>query len=147
MSASRAASSDCDLCRGNGGTVLWRDAELRVVQVADAEYPGFVRVIWNAHVREMTDLAPAQRTRLLAVVCAVEEVLRSTLVPDKINLASLGNMVPHLHWHVIARFGADPHYPNPVWGVRLRAADPAEGARQRAALAGLAPALARALAQ
>jgi diadenosine tetraphosphate (Ap4A) HIT family hydrolase len=40
------------------------------------------------------------------------------MAPDKINLASLGNVVPHLHWHVIPRFADDPHFPNPVWGVR-----------------------------
>jgi diadenosine tetraphosphate (Ap4A) HIT family hydrolase len=40
--------------------------------------------------------------------------------PDKINLASLGNVVPHLHWHVIPRFVDDPHFPNPVWGVKVR---------------------------
>jgi diadenosine tetraphosphate (Ap4A) HIT family hydrolase len=60
------------------------------------------------------------------------------LQPDKINLASLGNVVPHLHWHVIPRFADDPHFPNPVWGQRLRdhphAAPPELAARLAAAL-------------
>ena len=56
----------------------------------------------------------------MEVVCAVEQALIAALQPTKINLAALGNAVPHLHWHVIARFEADSHFPQPVWGVRQR---------------------------
>lgn len=114
----------CELCDQTGGELLWRDAMCRVVHVEERGYPGFCRVIWNAHVREMTDLAPEQRVRLMQVVFAAEGVLRELLNPDKINLASLGNMTPHLHWHVIARFTHDPHFPQPVWGTRQREAEP-----------------------
>jgi len=112
----------CALCAGDGGEVLYRDELLRVVLVDEPDYPGFVRVIANAHVREMTDLAAADRQRLLAVVFAVESAQREALAPHKINLASLGNVTPHLHWHVIPRFADDPHFPNPVWGERKRTA-------------------------
>ncbi len=108
----------CELCAQAGGKVVWKDDFARVVLVADADHPGFCRVIMNAHVREMTDLSPAERERLMRVVYEVERALRALLKPDKINLASLGNMVPHLHWHVIARFRDDPHFPNPVWSGR-----------------------------
>ena len=64
----------------------------------------------------MTDLAVTERQRLLHVLCALEKVLRDLLIPDKINLASLGKVTPHLHWHVIPRYQDDPHFPNPVWG-------------------------------
>ncbi|MEW6313864.1 MAG: HIT family protein [Pseudomonadota bacterium] len=111
---------NCELCLSAGGEVLWRDAALRVVLVDDADYPGFCRVIWNAHVREMTDLATAEREHLMRAVFTVEAALRELLEPDKINLASLGNVTPHLHWHVIPRFRGDPHFPNPVWGKRKR---------------------------
>ena len=50
-----------------------------------------------------------------------ERVLRAELAPDKINLATLGNQVPHLHWHVIPRFADDAHFPDPVWAARRRA--------------------------
>lgn len=49
-----------------------------------------------------------------------EQALSAIVQPDKINLASLGNAVPHIHWHVIPRFRDDPRFPNPVWGERLR---------------------------
>ncbi len=108
--------ADCELCSHPGGGVLWQSADCRVVRVADPHYPGFCRVVWNAHVREMSDLPPARRQFLMAVVFAVESVLRDLFAPDKINLASFGNMVPHLHWHVIPRWVGDRHFPEPVWG-------------------------------
>jgi diadenosine tetraphosphate (Ap4A) HIT family hydrolase len=77
-------------------------------------------VVWNAHVREMSDLPETDRGRLGAAVHAVESALREVLTPDKINLASLGNQVPHLHWHVIARFADDAHFPQPIWAARQR---------------------------
>ncbi len=69
---------------------------------------------------EMTDLARADRAHLMDVVFAVEAALRARLAPAKINLASLGNLVPHLHWHVIPRYRDDSHFPQPVWGAAQR---------------------------
>ena len=130
----------CELCHQDGGELLYRDQQLRVILVADADYPAFCRVIWHAHVKEMTDLPAAERARLMDWVWRTEQALRSVLQPDKINLASFGNMVPHLHWHVIPRFGDDKHFPNPLWGAAQRDgvahAVPQLAARLRAALAG-----------
>ncbi len=116
--------SDCELCEKSGGEVLWQDSRCRVVRVGGAEgeaFPGFCRVIWQAHVREMADLAPADRAHLREVVDAVESVVRGVMNPDKINLASLGNVVPHLHWHVIPRWADDSHFPAPIWANPCRA--------------------------
>ena len=111
----------CPLCSRRGGEVLWQDEFCRVVLADEANYPGFCRVILNAHVKEMTELDAAARTRLMDVVYAVELSLRELLQPDKINLASLGNVVPHLHWHVIPRFLDDAHFPDAVWAAPRRA--------------------------
>jgi diadenosine tetraphosphate (Ap4A) HIT family hydrolase len=112
---------NCPLCDSPGGELLWQDDFCRVVRVVDTpDYPGFCRVILNRHVKEMTDLVPAERSRLMTMVMKTEQVVRDAMQPDKINLASLGNVVPHLHWHVIPRFADDPHFPNPVWGAKLR---------------------------
>jgi diadenosine tetraphosphate (Ap4A) HIT family hydrolase len=116
-------TTGCVFCDGEGGQRLWRDACCRVV-LADEPFPGFCRVIWNAHVREMTDLPAPSRTHLMHVVYAVESALRARLTPTKMNLASLGNQTPHLHWHVIPRFADDTHFPQPVWGPRQREASP-----------------------
>ncbi len=123
VSASRLSSVVsplCELCSAAGGEVLWQDAACRVVLVADPDYAGYCRVIWGAHVREMTDLAAAEQQHCMRVVFAVEQALRSALKPHKINLASLGNLTPHLHWHVIPRYEDDAHFPHSIWGERVR---------------------------
>jgi diadenosine tetraphosphate (Ap4A) HIT family hydrolase len=135
---------DCELCREAGGELVWQDDLCRVVRVADADYPGYCRVIWRRHVQEMSDLPAADRRHLMSVVCAVEAALRGLLRPDKLNLASLGNMVPHLHWHVIARWRDDRHFPQPIWAAPRR---PAGAARPDASNAALHDAIVQALAE
>lgn len=116
-----AGTEGCPLCAATGEDVLWRDDFCRVILVADPDYPGFCRVVLNAHVKEMTDLAPLDRQRMMVTVLKVETVLRDLLQPDKINLASLGNLVPHLHWHVIPRYADDRHFPDAIWAAPRRA--------------------------
>jgi diadenosine tetraphosphate (Ap4A) HIT family hydrolase len=101
------------------------DERLRIVRVLDAPaFPAYYRVIWQAHVAELSDLSPAERAHCLEAVVTVEQVLREALAPTKINLAALGNLVPHLHWHVIARFATDSHFPQPIWGLAQRTPEP-----------------------
>ena len=116
-------TTGCVFCDGEGGKTLWRDARCRVV-LTDEPFAGFCRVIWNEHVREMTDLSAPNRAHLMHVVYAVESALRARLTPAKMNIASLGNQTPHLHWHVIPRFADDSHFPNPVWAARQRGSAP-----------------------
>lgn len=133
----------CELCEEGGGEVLFRNEQLRIVLVDDAQYPGFCRVIWNAHVAEMTDLQPEQRSVLMKTVCQVESALREVMQAEKINLASLGNMVPHLHWHLIPRFSDDAHFPNPVWAAVQRQTADDILAQRRAVLPALRTAIVR----
>lgn len=100
---------------------VWQDALCRVVRVDDPDYPGFCRVILKHHAREMTDLSVSERQRVMSLVFAVESALRTLYRPEKINLASFGNKVPHVHWHVIPRWPDDRHFPQPVWGAAQRA--------------------------
>ncbi|MCG9107899.1 HIT family protein [Laribacter hongkongensis] len=114
-------TNSCELCAPSPFPVLFADTRLSVVLVTDTpDYPAFCRVIWRGHVREMTDLSAADRAYLMDWVFRTEAALRTVLAPDKINLASLGNVVPHLHWHVIPRFADDAHFPAPVWAARAR---------------------------
>jgi diadenosine tetraphosphate (Ap4A) HIT family hydrolase len=133
----------CSLCVEDGGELVLRNALLRVVLVDDADLPGFARVIVNAHAREMSDLERAARTHLMDAVFAVERVQRALFAPVKVNLASLGNAVPHVHWHVIPRFADDAFFPQPIWGARQRATPAAVLAARHA----LRPELKRRLAQ
>lgn len=112
----------CLFCREPGGKVLWRSASCRVVWPEEPEQPGVCRVVYARHVAEMTDLDEAERFTFSKVVFATERALRDTLRPDKMNLASLGNLVPHLHWHVIPRWRDDRHFPRPIWAEPMRPA-------------------------
>ena len=113
-------SPACPLCTGTGGELVWQGIDHRVILADEPRHPGFCRVVWGAHVREMSDLPPADAARLMSTVLTVERVLRERLAPDKVNLASLGNVVPHLHWHVIPRWCDDSHFPDPVWAPQRR---------------------------
>lgn len=100
-----------------------RQPDWRIVLPDEPDFPGFTRVIWTRHVSEMSDLPEVDANVLMTVVFRVERLMRDTLTPDKINLASLGNQVPHLHWHIIPRFQTDSRFPDPVWAPARRQAD------------------------
>jgi diadenosine tetraphosphate (Ap4A) HIT family hydrolase len=149
--ASLRQPAACELCAmavappasGSASTTLYRDDKLSVILVDDASYPGFCRVIWNEHVKEVSDLSAPDRQRLNEAVLQVELAQREVLAPAKVNLASLGNVVPHLHWHVIPRFLDDAHFPSPVWAGAVRTtAEPILAAR-RAQLPQLSAAIVR----
>ena len=130
----------CDLCNllaAPGAALIWSDDRVSVVAVDEPEYPGFTRVVWNAHVKEMTDLAPLERVRVMDVVWAVEAAQRAVMAPEKVNLASFGNMTPHVHWHVIPRYRDDAHFPNPTWAPAVRTSTPEVLAARRALLPAL----------
>ena len=112
----------CPLCRAENENVLWQNENLRIIAAAEANVPAVCRVIWHGHTAEMSDLPPDARAELMDAVWRTEAAMRAVLNPDKINLASLGNMVPHLHWHVIARFRDDACFPAPVWAKPQRSA-------------------------
>ena len=116
----------CVLCDSDGGLVVARTPQFRVVRVVDGDearrFPAFYRLIWNAHVAEFSDLSVTDRHACMDAVTEIERTLRSLLAPTKVNIASLGNVVPHLHWHVIARFDWDSHFPAPVWAAAQREA-------------------------
>lgn len=104
----------------DGSELLWKSDEMRVIFANEPDYPGFCRVIWNEHVAEMSQLSVDQRARLHHIVMLVEKAIIDVMHPDKVNLAALGNMVPHLHWHIIPRYQLDVCFPGSVWSEKLR---------------------------
>ena len=136
-----APASKCEFCDTPGGPVLWQNELCRVVRVDEPDYPGFVRVILKRHAREMSDLGLDEREGLMRVVFEVEAAVRECMGADKMNIASLGNMTPHVHWHVVPRFRDDRHFPTPIWAPPKREAKVPDERRERAA------AIARAIAQ
>ena len=114
---------NCVLCadlKPEEGQLIWRGDDCRVIMVNDSDLPGFCRVIWNHHIVEMSDLSYGERDHLMGLVFVVEEAIRQIMKPTKVNLAALGNMTPHIHWHVIPRFTDDAYYPGSIWSTRTR---------------------------
>ncbi|HEY9280994.1 MAG TPA: HIT family protein [Eoetvoesiella sp.] len=136
-------SPDCPLClAGTHDAALWQNQELRVIDAADPDYPGFTRVIWHEHIAEMTQLDQPARRHIMDVVWVVEQTLRKVLKPQKVNLAQFGNQVPHIHWHVIPRWTNDSRYPDTYWSAppERTAGQQQEWEAQRAKIALLVPA-------
>ena len=92
----------------------WRLCELRLMD--DTNYPWLILVPRVVDARELIDLRDAERHLLSDEIDRASRVLRDVFRPRKLNVAALGNVVPQLHVHVIARYEEDPAWPAPVWG-------------------------------
>jgi diadenosine tetraphosphate (Ap4A) HIT family hydrolase len=123
----------CELCELAASLKVVANDKFAVILADEANYPGFARVIWNEHVREVSDLADEDRLLLNDAVWKLEQAVREVMQPLKVNVASLGNVVPHLHWHVIPRYADDAHFPAPVWAQAVRET-PTDVLEQRRAL-------------
>lgn len=88
----------------------------RLLVFRDATYPWLVLVPRRPRLVDVIDLDEDGRTQLMRETCAVAAALKAITTCDKLNVAALGNVVPQLHVHVIARFRNDAAWPNPVWG-------------------------------
>ena len=110
----------CELCASPGGMPVWSEPGWRLVRVEDAAFPGFYRLIRDRHLAEFSQLAAEDRRRCVDLLAWAEGLVIGHLRPTKVNLASLGNAVPHLHWHVVARFDWDSHFPGSVWAQAQR---------------------------
>ena len=116
----------CPLCDADGGLLVVRLPACRVIRADEPGFPALYRVVLNDHVAEWSDVSDADQADVMRVVNTVERGMRELLHPTKINLAALGNVVPHVHWHVIARFDWDSHFPAPIWAQPQRAVEPGQ---------------------
>ena len=89
----------------------------RVLVVNDANWPWLILVPRKPDITELIDLDEREQTQLMGEVTQVARALRELTACHKLNIAALGNVVPQLHVHIIARFRHDAAWPNPVWGV------------------------------
>ncbi len=109
---------NCPLCCPKDENVIIKNDLFRVILVDDI--PGFVRIILNRHISEFSDLDIDEYRMISDEVYRIEKIMRKILQPDKINIASLGNYVPHLHIHIIPRFKNDSWYPDSIWSNKCR---------------------------
>lgn len=117
--------ADCPLCTHTEERVIWRGAFWRLIDAQQPDYPGYMRLILNRHVTEVSWLSKIEREHLFKLLPTIDEQVCDHLAPEKINIASLGNQVPHMHWHIIPRWKDDPHFPDSIWSpVRNTTASP-----------------------
>jgi diadenosine tetraphosphate (Ap4A) HIT family hydrolase len=90
----------------------------RVLLMNDTQYPWLILVPQVPEIREIIDLDADERATLMDEIVRASSVLKKMVNPHKLNVAALGNAVPQLHCHVIARFTTDPAWPKPIWGVK-----------------------------
>lgn len=109
-------SQSCVLCNPANEKLILQTNACRVILVDNQFYPGYIQVISNKHIKELTALDKVEALAIFDTIWLMEQRILQLLNPDKINIASLGNMVPHLHWHIIPRFSHDRNFPNSIWG-------------------------------
>jgi len=111
-------NTDCKMCR------RWdEDSDLRIVELPhsyvilnrDQYFPGYTLLFTKTHATELFHLDRAVRTALMEEISLVAASLFTTYAPAKINYELLGNMVPHIHWHIVPRFSSEPLWPRPIW--------------------------------
>ena len=108
----------CPLCNSSNENIIYKNELFRIILVD--EIPGFVRIILNNHIKELSDLNENEYLEVTKAIYKVEKAVIKTLNPDKINIASLGNYVPHLHIHIIPRYKNDSWYPDSIWSNKVR---------------------------
>src|SRR5690242_14029508 len=88
----------------------------RVLLMNDRRFPWLLLVPERESIREIHELTPADRAQLIAEIAQAGQVLTHLVQPDKLNVGALGNIVPQLHVHIVARRTTDAAWPGPVWG-------------------------------
>jgi len=112
---------DCPLCETKNEDIIFQNSFLRVILVN--EIPGYIRVITQKHIKEFSDLSDEEAINLTLTTKKIEKAIIKILTPDKVNIAALGNMVPHLHIHIIPRFKNDPWWPGATFCEKKRSYD------------------------
>lgn len=92
----------------------------RILLMEDARFPWLILVPRRSEIRELIDLNEEDQQQLWVEIAHASRVMRNLFKPDKLNIAALGNLVPQLHVHVIARYTHDAAWPAPVWGAGQR---------------------------
>lgn len=89
------------------------------IEVHESEIP-WLKIFTKRKIAEMSEAAPEEKAAIWKALEAIEKIMIELYGPKKINIAQFGNYLPHLHWHIMARFETDSYFPEPMWGVRQR---------------------------
>jgi len=108
----------CPLCNSKNENIIYKNELFRVILVDDI--PAFTRIILNRHIAEFSDLNLEESLEISKAIYKIEKAMLKHIKPDKVNIASLGNYVPHLHIHIIPRYKNDSWYPDSIWSEKKR---------------------------
>ncbi len=100
--------------------VIWENARVRI-EKEESEIP-WLKIFAKEPYREMSDVPINTKMEIYALLDLIEKEMLSYYQPAKINIASFGNYLPHVHWHIMARFETDSYFPEPMWGEKQREA-------------------------
>ena len=93
--------------------------ELASVEIEPSEIP-WVKVFTKRKIKEFCECSADEKIEIFRIIDITENLMLDYFKADKINIASFGNILPHVHWHIMARFETDSHFPDPMWGAKQR---------------------------
>ncbi len=127
--------TECELCSKNHPNEIWRNPRFYILDAGTDEFPAFLRVVCARHVTEMSELSQEERSELIRILLKIEEIFIAKLGTDKVNWAQFGNVVSHVHWHIVGRWKDDAFFPDSPWGSSKRAVPEELVKKRRAAMA------------
>lgn len=102
-------------------TTIYQNELIRI-ETEESEIP-WLKIFTQEPYKEMSELPHNLKYEIFELLDIIEKEMIRYYNPDKINMASFGNYVPHVHWHIMARFKEDSYFPEPMWGTKQREAD------------------------
>ena len=100
--------------------LIWENEWVRI-EKEESEIP-WLKIFTKEPYREMSEVPIDTKMEIYALLDLIEKEMLSYYQPAKINIASFGNYLPHVHWHIMARFKEDSYFPEPMWGEKQREA-------------------------
>jgi diadenosine tetraphosphate (Ap4A) HIT family hydrolase len=101
--------------------IIYEEKELRI-EIHESEIP-WLKLFTKHPYKEMSEVPWELQVRILEMLNVIEKEMLNFYKPTKINIASFGNYLPHLHWHIMARFEGDSYFPEPMWGEKQRSSN------------------------
>ena len=99
-------------------SLLYENKNIKI-EVEESEIP-WLKIFTKKVYKEMSEVPAEIKFEIYALLDIIEKEMLAYYQPKKINIASFGNYVPHVHWHIMARFEEDSYFPEPMWGTRQR---------------------------
>ncbi len=91
------------------------------IETHESEVP-WLKIFTTIKRKEFSECTQEEKNAIWNTLDSIEKIMLEYYKPEKVNIASFGNMLPHVHWHIMARFKEDSYFPEPMWGPKQRTA-------------------------